>query len=111
MSGAAWVAFLVAAGSNTQVANGVVLLAVNVSGCFVLGVLTGFTLYHGMSTTTRTIIGTGGVGAYTTFSTFTFETVRLAEEGAINDALRYATASLVIGLLAAFAGIALAQAL
>ena len=41
------------------------------------------------------------MGAYTTFSTFTLETVRLAEEGAVNEAFRNVAASLVIGLAAA----------
>ena len=50
---------------------------------------------------------TGGMGAYTTFSTFTFETVRLAEEGAINEALRNVAASFIVGLAAASTGLAL----
>ena len=73
-----------------------------------LGILTGLGLYHGLDPTIRTVIGTGGMGAYTTFSTFTFETVRLAEEGAINEALRNAAASFLVGLAAASAGLALA---
>jgi CrcB protein len=51
------------------------------------------------------------LGAYTTFSTFTFETVRLAEEGAVDQALRNVAASLVVGLAAAGAGLALMSAL
>jgi CrcB protein len=80
---------------------------VNVSGCLLLGLLTGLGLYHGLGATTRTVVGTGGLGAYTTFSTFTFETVRLAEEGAAAEALLNVGASLVLGLLAAGAGLAL----
>ena len=57
------------------------------------------------------MLGTGGMGAYTTFSTFTFETVRLAEEGAINEAFRNVAASFIVGLAAASAGLALAAAL
>jgi len=56
------------------------------------------------------VLGTGGIGAYTTFSTFTFETVRLAEEGALNEALRNA-ANFIVGLAAASAGLALAATL
>ena len=84
---------------------------VNVSGCFALGLLTGLGLYHGLTATTRTIVGTGGLGAYTTFSTFTFETVRLAEEGAVPAALLNAGLSLVVGLAAAAMGLALMTAL
>ena len=84
---------------------------VNVSGCLILGLLTGLGLYHGLGPTARTIVGTGGLGAYTTFSTFTFETVRLAEEGAAGNALANVGASLAVGLLAAAAGLALMAAL
>jgi CrcB protein len=85
--------------------------AVNVSGCLALGVLTGLGLYHGLGDTTRIVVGTGGLGAYTTFSTLSFETVRLAEEGAVDQALLNAAASLLVGLAAAAAGLALAAAL
>jgi CrcB protein len=84
---------------------------VNVSGCLVLGTISGLGLYHGLDSTTRIVLGTGGMGAYTTFSTFTFETVRLAEQGAVNLALRNVAASVVVGLVAASAGLALAALL
>ncbi len=76
-------------------------------GCLVLGLLTGLGLYHGLDATTGTVLGTGGMGAYTTFSTFTFETVRFAEEGALDEAFRNAAAGFVVGLAAASAGLAL----
>jgi CrcB protein len=82
--------------------------AVNASGSLVLGVVTGLALYHDLDPTLRTVVGTGGLGAYTTFSTLTFETVRLAEEGAVTDAVRNALGSLVAGLAAAATGLALA---
>jgi CrcB protein len=47
------------------------------------------------------------MGAYTTFSTFTFETVRLAEEGALDEAFRNAAAGFLVGLAAASTGLAL----
>ena len=84
---------------------------VNVTGCLALGLLTGFALYHGLDPTIRLVIGTGGLGAYTTFSTFTFETVRLAEEGAVDEALRNVAGSFLVGLAAASAGLALAAVL
>jgi CrcB protein len=85
-------------------------LLVNVSGCLVLGVVTGLGLYHGLATTSRTVVGTGGLGAYTTFSTFTFESVRLVEEGAVRGAFLNVAASMVFGLAAAAAGLALMAA-
>jgi CrcB protein len=81
---------------------------VNASGSFVLGLLTGLALYHAFPNTPKVVLGTGFCGAYTTFSTFTFETVRLLEEGALNEAMRYALATSVVGATAAGAGLALA---
>jgi CrcB protein len=83
-------------------------LVINVSGSFLLGVLAGLALYHTFPSTPKTILGTGFCGAYTTFSTFTYETVRLAEERAFGTAARNALASLVLPALAAGAGLALA---
>jgi CrcB protein len=86
-------------------------MVVNVTGCFVLGVLTGVVLYHGVSGDVKTVLGTGCMGAYTTFSTFTYETVRLAEDGAAGDAIRNVVANIILGLIAAAAGLGLASAL
>ncbi len=125
MTNVAWLAFLVAAAVGAParyLIDGLVhdltggafpwgTFVVNVSGCLVLGMISGLGLYHGLHATTRTVLGTGGMGAYTTFSTFTFETVRLAEEGAVDEAMRNVVASFVVGLAAAGAGLALAALL
>lgn len=81
---------------------------INASGSLLLGLLTGLALYHAFPKTPKVILGTGFCGAYTTFSTFTFETVRLVEEGALGRAFRYALGTLVTGAAAAGVGIALA---
>ncbi len=83
-------------------------LVVNLSGCFVLGLLTGLSLYHGFSGPSRVVLGTGLVGAYTTFSTFSFETIALLEEGEVRQAARNVGLSTVVGTLAAAAGLAAA---
>ena len=84
---------------------------VNITGSFLLGLVDGAALYHAFPNTEKVWLGTGFCGAYTTFSTYTFETVRLLEEGAIPDALRNAVGSLLAGALAAAMGLAIAAAL
>ena len=81
---------------------------VNVTGSLALGFLTGLALYHAFPKTPKVILGAGFCGAYTTFSTFTYETVRLAEEGAAVEAFRNAAATLLAGAAAAAVGLALA---
>ncbi len=81
---------------------------VNASGSLVFGFLTGLALYHAFPDTPRVVLGTGFCGAYTTFSTFTFETVRLVEEGALDEAMRNVLGTLFTCAAAAAAGVALA---
>ena len=52
-------------------------VVVNVTGSFVLGLVTGLTLAHAVPEELRLVVGTGFCGGYTTFSTASFETVRL----------------------------------
>lgn len=77
-------------------------LSINVVGCFVLGVLVGF----GMPPDSPTFLalGTGFCGAFTTYSTFSYETVRLVEIGAWRQALLNVAASVGGGLAAAVLG-------
>jgi fluoride exporter len=83
-------------------------LVINVTGSFVLGLLTGLVLYHAFPTDPEIVLGTGFCGAYTTFSTFAYETVQLAEERALGAAFRNVVSSIVLPALAAAAGLALA---
>lgn len=84
---------------------------VNVSGCLVLGLLTGAVAAGAASSQLHLLLGTGLCGALTTYSTFSYETLRLAEGGARLYAAANAVASVVVGLGAAFAGVSLAGAL
>ena len=81
---------------------------INASGSLVLGFLTGLALYHGLTDTPKAVIGAGFVGAYTTFSTFTYETIRLVEEGSRYEAALNIATSTLAGLLAAAIGLVLA---
>lgn len=81
---------------------------VNVTGSFVLGLVTGLAMYHGLGAVASNLVGTGFCGAYTTFSTFSWETMQLVEEGALKAAAANVASSLVAGLLAGAAGMALA---
>jgi CrcB protein len=83
------------------------ILVVNVSGSLVLGVLVGSASHHGVSPPWLTVAGTGFIGAYTTFSTWAFDTVRLTENSAWRASVLNVTVSLALGVGAAAAGLAL----
>ncbi|MEW1724379.1 fluoride efflux transporter CrcB [Streptomyces sp. NPDC093109] len=83
---------------------------VNVVGCLVLGVVTGAVTAGAASSRVQLLLGTGLCGALTTYSTFSYETLRLAEDGARFYAVANVVASVVAGLGAVYAGVALAQA-
>ena len=84
---------------------------VNVAGCLVLGLVTGLGMNGHLIGTARVVLASGFCGAFTTFSTFSFETVRLAEEGSLAAAGLNVGLSLLAGLTAAGIGLALGLAL
>ena len=84
-------------------------LVINVTGTLLLGLITGLALHHGLSKSAKIVLGTGFCGAYTTFSTFSFETVRLIEEGALTEAFRNVAATTVACGAAAALGLALTR--
>jgi fluoride exporter len=75
-------------------------LAINLSGAFALGLLTGLALEGDA----LLLAGTATLGSYTTFSTWMLETHRLAEDGEVRPALVNAVLSLVAGVSAATLG-------
>lgn len=81
---------------------------VNATGSLALGFITGLALYHGLGTAPKAVVGTGFVGAYTTFSTYAYESVDAAERSTARHAGAYAIGSIVIGVAAATLGLALA---
>jgi fluoride exporter len=83
------------------------ILVINVSGSLFLGTLTGSALHHGLSSVWATVIGSGFVGSYTTFSTFTFDTYRMLTGDEPRKALANVAITLMAGLGAAAGGLAI----
>ena len=83
---------------------------VNVLGSFALGLLLGASLEGETLVRLVALVGTGFCGAFTTFSTFSYESVVLAEDGSSGIAAVNVLASVAAGLAAAFAGWALSGA-
>ncbi len=82
-------------------------LAVNLVGSFVLGVLAG----AGVGADGMRLLAIGLIGSFTTFSTWMFETQRLAEEGDGRVAAANVVVSLVLGIALAWIGLQLGEAL
>lgn len=123
MSPLAWFAFVVAGAAGAvlrHVVGGAVTerlgrrfpwgtFVVNVTGSFLLGLVTGLALYHALPDTPAVVVGTGFVGASTTFSTLSYEAVLMAEEGVVaGGAVAYLLVTLAAGTGAAAIGLALA---
>ena len=87
-------------------------LVINVSGGLLLGVLMRYALATpSVSAELRALLTTGFCGGYTTFSTYSYETATLLEDGQYGRAGTYALASVVLALVATFAGFVLAREL
>lgn len=85
-------------------------LLINLSGSLVLGLYLAFVSTRQFGAPrSRLFVATGAVGAYTTFSTFAYETVRLLQHGHAVTALAYVGASLVGGLVACAVGITIGR--
>jgi CrcB protein len=80
-------------------------LIINVSGAFVIGVLFALASRSIVSSVLQTILATGFLGGYTTFSTMSWESVQLVRGGLLSSSVLYLAASLVLGLCAASAGL------
>ena len=79
---------------------------VNVAGSLLLGCLLGLPVAPWLAA----LLGTGFCGALTTYSTFSFETLRLVRAGERALAMAYAIGGVLAGLGAAYVGLMLAQA-
>ena len=84
---------------------------INVAGSLLLGVLAGLVLFSAQPAAWQTVIGSGFCGGYTTFSTASFETVRLVQQNRSGLALLNALGSWVLSVAACAAGLAMVWAL
>ena len=86
--------------------------AINISGSFALGVLFALAVDRAiLSPEVRVPLMVGFISAYTTFSTLMLESWRLVEEGDLVFALANLLGSVVVGMIAVVAGLALGRAL
>ena len=84
--------------------------AVNVTGCFAIGLILGFAEARGsVSREVRLLLVTGFLGSYTTFSAFGWETYVLLREDELLRALAYAVGSVAAGVLAVWIGATLGR--
>ena len=84
---------------------------VNIVGSVVLGLLVGAATVAAVPHSLQLLVGVGFCGALTTYSTFSYETLHLHEDGADFHAVANVVISVAAGLGAAFTGAALAQAI
>lgn len=85
---------------------------VNITGAFLLGlVFTVLTERLTLAAWVRSAVTIGFFGAYTTFSTLSFETFRLAEDGQVMLAFANSLGSLIVGFAAVYGGVVLGRAI
>ncbi|HEX9087299.1 MAG TPA: CrcB family protein [Arthrobacter sp.] len=86
-------------------------IAINVTGSFLLGLVAGAVIAHAAPVELQAIAGTGFLGGYTTFSTASFETVRLIQSRRTGLALLNGIGTAAAAVAAAAGGLALASLL
>ncbi|MDE2597576.1 MAG: fluoride efflux transporter CrcB [Sphingomonadales bacterium] len=105
LTGRAWTA---AIGPVTASAFPWATLTVNIAGSMAMGLLAGWLARHGSGGEGwRLLLGVGVLGGFTTFSAFSLELALMVERGQLLTAALYAGGSVLVGLAALFAGLAL----
>ena len=84
-------------------------LVINVTGSLLLGVLNGLRLRHGLGDEVLLVLGTGFCGGFTTFSSFSLQTLELIRAGAPGRALLNIGLSVVLCLIAVALGYVVAE--
>lgn len=82
-------------------------LVVNVLGCLLIGFSLRYLEALPLGPEVRAVVAVGILGSFTTFSTFSYETVALVEDGAWARAAGYSFGSLLLGVAAVYVGISL----
>lgn len=81
---------------------------INVTGSLAMGLVVGFLVHRNLpGTGLRLFIATGLLGGYTTFSTFSLDTITLWERGQIANAMAYVIGSLILSFAGLWLGMAL----
>lgn len=76
----------------------------NLAGCLLIGMIYSMTIKFGWSAGTRLLLTTGLCGGFTTFSTFSYESLQLYKNGMVTTATIYVALSIGIGLLMVYIG-------
>ena len=84
-------------------------LVVNLIGCFVIGFLSQLFESMTISANMRVLVLVGGLGAFTTFSTYALENMNLLRDGQLSLALVNIAVSTVVGILFVFLGVVIAE--
>ncbi|CAM2767341.1 fluoride efflux transporter FluC [Skermania piniformis] len=80
---------------------------INLSGSLLLGLISGLVIAHTLPDAWQVVVGTGFLGGYTTFSTASYETVRLVQQGRRSSAVGYGVGTLIAATALAGAGLRL----
>jgi fluoride exporter len=84
-------------------------LAVNIAGCFLIGIVFGLSDKGNLNQEMRLFLATGILGGFTTFSAFSSETIGMMNDGQILYAIAYVASSVILGLLSTFFAVSITK--